>query len=75
MFEEFLIEFRSTMLLIYPDGVSNAKHHRDICKIYIMGYINALGSGGLNQHELEYLNILKFTTDFNWWPDKKWQWW
>ena len=79
MKQQFLLSIK----MIYPDGVENKHHWRDIIKIYFMGYVDSLRESCLTeshsfslQHEYDLvLQLVKPMTDFNWWPDDSWRWW
>lgn len=76
-------QFFHSIRMIYPDGVENKHHMRDIIKIYFMGYIDSLreaclselGSDSLRRDYDLALQLVKPMTDFNWWPDSSWRWW
>lgn len=79
MKEQFLRSIR----MIYPDGVTDKHHMRDIIKIYFMGYLDSLGESCLIALENEQLkrdyaialSLVKPMTNLNWWPDSTWRWW
>lgn len=67
--------FSHAMKLIYPRGCSDKHHWRDVCKIYFMGYIDALQKNGPDEVAKLIISDCKMMVDFNWWPDNSWKWW
>jgi len=71
-----MLLFKRDMAFIYPDGVTDKKQWRDICKIWIMGYITALHCNVGPCAELtSAMHYAKQMTDYNWYPDDEWKWW
>ena len=63
------------MKLMYPNGVNSAQQHRDVIRVYVVAWGDALKYSGsliaLEAHKEECLKL----SDPNWWPDNSWVWW
>ncbi len=55
---------------LYPDGITNKHQHRDLLKVFLMGWIEAAHQNGFEARDA--LAIAKQATDYNWWPDPSW---
>lgn len=65
--------FRESMRFIYPNGTPPNKHQwRDLCKVYVMGWIDSAHSHEFNDPDA--IAVAKMMTNFNWWPDDTWRW-
>lgn len=75
--------FRSSMKHIYPDGDIGSKQLRDLCRVFIMGWVGAVldpkdneeGGGMITGVWPTDDPEFKRVTDENWWPDDSWKWW
>ena len=69
----FQARFLQCMEFLYPDGLADKHQHRDLVKVFLMGWIEACHFTGENAQDA--LAVAKQATDFNWWPNKSWEWW
>ena len=67
--------FLQSMRLIYPQGVDNAYQHRDVVRIYSMGWCDALMAADQKQAVAAWVEEFRPLADLNWWPDASWRWW
>jgi hypothetical protein len=59
----------------YPDGVGTAQQHRDIIRVYAIGWGDSLKASG-NLIALEaFRTEFAYIADPNWWPNETWAWW
>jgi hypothetical protein len=58
----------------YPKGVDTAQQHRDIIRIFAIGYAAGMQATKGNI-TVELDTELKRLADMNWWPDESWVWW
>lgn len=78
--KEFQDKFKHSMRFIYPNGIQNSHHFKDVCKIYYMGSLDTTIRLAENKVSLglEIAYLIQFgeqMRDFNWWPDDSWKWW
>lgn len=66
-------KFKADLRLLYPDGLENSHQHRDLVKVWLMGFLAAVDIH--DEVRPFVLAIIKPLTDFNWWPDDGWKWW
>jgi hypothetical protein len=67
--------FLKAMAFMYPDGVPWGGHqHRDLVRIFMMGYGEALMATGQDEEMAQFIFDWKHTADVNWWPDETWRW-
>ena len=64
--------FLRSMKYLYPDGIENRQQHRDLVKVFLMGWIESAHKNGFEAGDA--LAIAKQATDYNWWPGPSWNW-
>jgi hypothetical protein len=67
--------FLKSAKLMYPDGVSQAYQHRDLVRVYSIGWCDALVNSGDMERVRQWTEEFKPLADLNWWPDDSWKWW
>lgn len=63
------------MKLAYPHGVGTAQQHRDIIRVYFIGWGDCLKAQGDTIALEEFVKVFGYIADLNWWPDNSWCWW
>lgn len=74
--KKFLETFQASMRTMYPEGLNNPLQHRDVCRLYFMGYIDSLTHGVKEaKHAAVLLHYFEQIHVETWMPTKLWCWW
>jgi len=71
MKEQFLEDMRR----LWPGGCVSAYQHRDLVRVFAMGWCDALMHAGAADEVLRWGEQFGAIADENWWPDQSWRWW
>ena len=67
--------FRRDMRLMWPNGPASAHQHRDIVRVFAMGWCDALMAVGAKEAVEAFVREFASISDPNWWPGESWVWW
>lgn len=68
-------KFLEGMRLMYPEGNVSRIQHRDLIRVYAMGWCDCLAADENWAAVGEWTSEFAPLVDFNWWPDASWNWW
>lgn len=65
------------MKVVWPNGAANEKRHRDMCRVFILGYVEALALAGFDEIVDALLTspTIEVSKEPDWSPGLEWVWW
>lgn len=63
------------MKLMWPHGPADREQHRDVIRIYAMGWCDALMAAGNKAAVEAWTREFAHIAEVSWFPDSSWQWW
>lgn len=72
--EEIKNKFKKCMIIMYPKGVNNELQHRDLVRVFIMAWMEALILFNPNEARKTLPQYAPITAE-DWLPDESWKWW
>ena len=75
LIEKMKEKFLDCMRHLYPTGTPENQHaHRDMIRVFAMGWIESLLAAGQEQLADAWLQEYTPMADLDWWPDESWSW-
>lgn len=75
LIQKMKAKFLECMKYMYPEGITNQHQHRDLIRVFGMGWLECLLATNQDQVASAWLEEWSPYVDLNWWPDESWQWW
>ena len=67
-------KFLEDMRFLWPNGVEDRGQHRDIIRVYAMGWGSALMATGDKAAVEKWVEEYAVIAAPGWWPDLSWEW-